>query len=77
MLIDNNGHITKLVDKSKSVENFNGCLVLDVPFHNDIDCENIKRAFKKLKLDFNLYVFIGGITKIDCDFLLENNSVVA
>jgi hypothetical protein len=75
MLIDNNGHITKLIKKSKSVDNFNGCLVWDVPFHNDIDCENIQSAFKKLELDFNLYIFIGGIAKVDCDFLLENNSI--
>jgi hypothetical protein len=70
MLIDKNGHITKLVNKSKCIENFNGCLVWDVPFHNDIDCETITNAFKKLKLDFNLYVFIGGIAKVDCDFFI-------
>ncbi len=70
MLIDNNGHITKLVNKSKRIANFNGCLVWDVPFHNDIDCESAKTAFKSLKLDFNLYVFIGGVLKVDCDFFI-------
>jgi len=75
ILIDNNGHITKLINKSKGIDNFNGCLVWDVPFHNDIDCDSIKSDFKKLTLDFNLYVFIGGIAKVNCNFLLKNNSV--
>jgi len=71
MLIDDGGHLTKLIDKSKRIENFNGCLVWDVPFHKDINCESIKRAFKKLKLDFDLYVFVGGVAKVDCNFLIR------
>jgi len=74
IFIENNGHITKLVKKSTSIENFNGCLVWDIPFHNDIDLENIKNAFNRLELDFNLYVFIGGITKTENDFLVEKYS---
>ncbi len=76
MLIDNNGHITKLENKSKNIANFNGCLVWDIPFHNDIDCECIKSAFKKLKLRFDLYVFIGGIAKVGCNFCLKNNRII-
>lgn len=70
ILVENNGHITKLIKKSKRIENFNGCLVWDVPFHKDIDCESAKRAFNCLKLDFDLYVFIVGVSKMNCDFFI-------
>lgn len=75
MFIEKNGHITKLVKKSKCIENFTGCLVWDVPFHNDIDFENIKDAFNRLRLGFNLYVFIGGIAKTEYDFLVVKSSM--
>ncbi|WP_299874496.1 hypothetical protein [uncultured Cocleimonas sp.] len=70
MFIENNGHITKLSNKSKNSKNFYGCLVWSIPFHNDIDCKQVKAAFDKLKLDFDLYVFISGIAKDDCNFLV-------
>lgn len=75
MFFEKDGHITKLVKKSKSIENFNGCLVWDIPFHNDIDLENIRSAFNRLKLGFNLYVFIGGIAKTENDFLVKKYSM--
>jgi len=73
IFIENNGHITKLSEKSNAIENFNGCLVWDIPFHNDIDLENIKNAFNRLRLDFNLYVFIGGIAKTESEFMVESS----
>ena len=66
------GHLTKLAKKSKSTEDFYGCLMWSIPFHNDISCENMKIAFEKLKLDFGLYVFAGGIAKNNCDFFVPS-----
>lgn len=68
IFIDKNGHITKLSKKSKSINDFYGCLVWSFPFHNDINCENVKIAFGKLNLDFDLYIFISGIAKTECNF---------
>ncbi|NRB65486.1 MAG: hypothetical protein HRU40_21130 [Saprospiraceae bacterium] len=75
IFIEDNGHITKLIKKSKTIENFNGCLVWDIPFHNDINLENIKNAFNRLKLGFNLYVFIGGRAKAENYFIVEKHSL--
>jgi len=71
------GPIAKLERKSRRISNFNGCLFWSIPFHKNIDCESINNAFKKLKLEFNLYVFIGGVAKVDCEFFIEKQKTVA
>lgn len=63
ILIENNGHLTKLINKSKNYnleDNFTGCLVWSIPFHMKIDNNKIKQAFEKINLDFDLFVYTGG-----------------
>ena len=43
IFIDNNGHITKMINKSKRIDNFKGFLVWSIPCHKEID---IKRYYK-------------------------------
>ena len=66
IFISNNGHLTKLIKKSgryKSDDNFTGCLAWSIPFHMDINNDKIKSAFEKINLDFDLFVYTGGISK--------------
>ena len=74
ILIEKNGHITKLINKSKKYnleDNFIGCLVWSIPFHTDIDNDKIKQAFEKLQLDFDLFVYTGGITRDEFNFFVQ------
>jgi hypothetical protein len=74
IFIRNNGHLAKLIKKSgkyKSEENFIGCLVWSIPFHIDIDNDKIKNAFEKLNLDFDLFVYAGGIAKEEFNFFVQ------
>lgn len=75
LFIEKNGHISKLIKKSKKFkadDNFNGCLVWSVPFHNQIDKENIEEAFNNiLKLNFDLHVFISGVMKEEIYFVVK------
>lgn len=73
IFISNNGHLTKLIKKSgryKSDDNFTGCLVWSIPFHMDIDNNKIKNAFEKINLDFDLFVYTGGISKEEFNFFI-------
>ncbi len=73
IFICNNGHLTKLIKKSgryKSKDNFTGCLVWSIPFHIKIDNDKIKNAFEKINLDFDLFVYTGGILKEDFNFFI-------
>jgi len=77
IFIDNTGHITKLINKSKkykSEDNFTGCLVWTVPFHMDIDNEKIKKSFEKLELEFDLFVYTGGITRDEFNFFVPKKA---
>lgn len=74
IFIDNNGHIAKLSKKSKELDNFKGCLVWSIPFHKDINIKHVEEAFKKLDLDFDLYVFLSGIRQDPCNFIVEGKS---
>ncbi len=76
ILIENNGHLTKLINKSKkynSEDNFTGCLVWSIPFHMEIDKDKIKQAFEKINLDFDLFVYTGGISKDEFNFFIPKN----
>lgn len=77
LFIENNGHITKLINKSKKPvyrENFVGCLVWTIPFHNNISGEEIEKSFNKvLDLDFDLFVYTGGINKDEFNFVVKSN----
>jgi len=73
IFIENNGHLTKLINKSKKYkpeDNFIGCLVWSIPFHMDIDKDRIKSAFEKINLDFDLFVYTGGIEKDEFNFFI-------
>ncbi len=73
ILIENNGHLTKLINKSKKYnieDNFTGCLVWSIPFHMDIDNDKIEQAFEKINLDFDLFVYTGGIEKEESNFFV-------
>jgi len=73
ILIEKNGHLTKLINKSKkynSEDNFTGCLVWSLPFHMDIDNDKIKNAFEKINLNFDLFVYTGGIAKEEFNFFV-------
>jgi hypothetical protein len=61
-LIDD-GHIDKMKKKSKKQPNFIGFLSWSHPFYNDISISEIEQCFKKLNLEFELYVAIHGLLK--------------
>ena len=46
----------RIIGKSKRLPNFKGCLIWTIAFHKKIDEQNIKLAFQKLMLNFNLVV---------------------
>jgi hypothetical protein len=73
ILIENDGHLTKLINKSKkynSEDNFTGCLAWSIPFHMNIDNDKIKQAIEKLELDFDLFVYTGGINRDEFNFFV-------
>ena len=73
ILIENNGHISKLIKKSKKYnleDNFMGCLVWSIPFHMNIDNDKIKHFFEKLQLEFDLFVYTGGVTRDEFNFFV-------
>ncbi len=73
ILIENNGHLTKLINKSKKYnteDNFIGCLVWSIPFLMDINNNKIKKAFEQINLDFDLFVYTGGIEKKEFNFFV-------
>jgi len=73
IFIENNGHITKLINKSKNYEledNFTGCLVWSIPFHMNINKDKIKQAFEKINLYFDLFVYISCISEDDLNFFI-------
>ena len=76
IFIKNNGHLTKLINKSKKYnleDNFTGCLVWSIPFHMDIDNGKIKQAFERINLDFDLFVYTGGVEKDEFNFFVPKN----
>lgn len=76
IFIHNNGHLIKLIKKSgryKLDDNFTGCLVWSIPFHMNIDNDKIKNAFEKTNLDFDLFVYTGGISKEEFNFFIPKN----
>ena len=79
LFIQNNGHITKLINKSKnflSEDNFTGCLIWTLPFNLNIDSKEIEKAFNKvLNLDFDLYVYTGGFNKEEYNFIVRRKKV--
>lgn len=78
ILIERDGHITKLIKKSKKYDledNFIGCLVWSVPFHMDIDNDKIKQAFEELKLDFDLFVYTGGVSRNEFNFFVPKKVI--
>ncbi len=73
------GHIDKLKTKAKkdkfADKNFYGVLVWTIAFHDQINNDLIKKAFEKLALNFNLYVFISDHSKNNnYNFLLTSAS---
>jgi len=79
LFIQNNGHITKMINKSKrfkSKDNFTGCLIWTLPFHLDIDSAEIESAFNKvLNLNFDLYIYTGGFNKEEYNFIVRRKKV--
>ncbi len=78
IFIENNGHLTKLINKSKKYnpeDNFTGCLVWSIPFHMEIDNDRIQNAFKKIDLDFDLCVYVGGILRDEFNFFIAKSTV--
>ncbi|WP_201522917.1 hypothetical protein [Aliarcobacter butzleri] len=74
LFIENNGHITKLMDKSQRPENkdnFTGYLVWSIPFHMEIDNKDIEKAFNTLGLNFDLHVSVGGISHKEFNFIVK------
>ena len=77
LFIDNNGHITKLINKSNRYENndnFNGYLVWSIPFHTKIDNEDIEIALNSLGLNFDLHVSVSGINHEKFNFIVEKQN---
>lgn len=77
IFVDNNGHLTKLINKStrySSDENFTGCLIWSIPFHMEIANDKIKKAFKKLSLDFDLFVYVTGHRNTPFNFFIAKNN---
>ncbi len=73
IFIRKNGHLSKLIGKSKKFnieDNFTGCIIWSVPFHLDISDDTIKNAFKKLNLEFDLFVYIGGVLRDEFNFFI-------
>lgn len=70
LFINNNGHLTKLINKHERrlkegcAENFSGVLVWSLPFNMDADVKDIENAFKTVcqfkGVKFDLYVFLSG-----------------
>lgn len=79
LFIQNNGHIKKMIDKSKkfkSKDNFVGCLIWTIPFHLSIDSKDIEKAFNQvLNLEFDLYVYTGGFNKEEYNFIVRRKKV--
>ncbi|PHS37120.1 MAG: hypothetical protein COB07_11240 [Sulfurovum sp.] len=78
ILIEKNGHITKLINKSKKYnleDNFIGCLVWSIPFHTNIDNDKIKQAFEELQLEFDLFVYTGDVTRDDFNFFVPKKVI--
>lgn len=76
IFIKKNGHLTKLIKKSgryESKDNFTGCLVWSIPFHMKIDNDKIKNAFKKIKLDFDLFIYTSGVNKEEFNFFIPKS----
>jgi len=72
LFIDKNGHITKMIKKSKKFDNFKGCLVWSIPFHKEINVQKVEESFQKLELDFDLHVFLSGIGKDNYNFIVKS-----
>lgn len=73
IFIKNNGHLTKLINKSRryeSKDNFTGCLVWSIPFHNKINNEKIEQTFKNLHLNFDLFVYTGCFDRKEFNFFV-------
>lgn len=66
LFIESNGHVSKLIKKSKKFKNFKGCLSWHIPFHYRMDIKVIEHCFNELlELRFDLHVVIsqtGGDT---------------
>ncbi|MBE0472516.1 MAG: hypothetical protein IBX55_23795 [Methyloprofundus sp.] len=70
LFINNNGHLTKLINKYERLLNqgcagkFSGVLVWSLPFNMDADVKDIENAFKTVcqfkGVKFDLYVFLSG-----------------
>ena len=71
LFIDNNGHITKMKNKSKSFKNFKGCLVWSIPYHKNVDIKNAEIAFNKLQLAFDLHIFLNVIGQGSHNFIVK------
>lgn len=74
LFIENNGHVTKLINKSQRPENqnnFTGYLIWSIPFHMDIHYADIERAFNNLSLNFDLHVSVSGIGHEEFNFIVE------
>ncbi len=73
ILINKDGPLSRLIKKSKRFkpeDNFTGCLVWGVPFHMDVDNDKIKQAFKELRLNFDLFVYTGGVNRDEFNFFV-------
>ncbi|CAN8138955.1 putative Restriction endonuclease [uncultured Thiomicrorhabdus sp.] len=70
LFINNNGHLTKLINKHERclnegcAEKFSGVLVWSLPFNMDADVKDIENAFKTVcqfkGVKFDLHVFLTG-----------------
>lgn len=78
LFIENNGHISKLIDKSHKFEkkdNYTGYLAWSIPFHVDIDMAEIEKSLNQvLDLNFDLFVYLGGIGKDEHKFIVTKKT---
>jgi len=65
IFLTKDGHIDTMKKKSKKYPNFIGFLSWSHPFYSNISISKIEQCFKKLNLEFELYVAIHGVLQND------------
>lgn len=72
LFIGNDRHITNMINKSKRIDNFVGCLHWSIPFHNSVDFKIVELSFRELlNLDFDLYIYMTHITEGEYNFIIK------
>jgi len=72
LFIGEGRHITNLINKSKRIDDFVGCLSWSIPFHNNVNFQAVELSFRELlTLDFDLYIYLNHLTEGEYHFILK------